>query len=61
MDYILHKASGGTAELNKQVGGFSAVSSVSVKLNYNKVGEMELKLSAPAYTIAIGDWVEAKG
>lgn len=61
MDYILHKASGGTAELNKQVGGFSAISSVLVKLNHNKVGEMELKLSAPAYTIAIGDWVEAKG
>ena len=62
MDYLLHKANGtDTAELNKQVGGFSAISSVLVKLNHNKVGEMELKLSAPAYTIAIGDWVEAKG
>ena len=49
MDYLLHKANGtDTAELNKQVGGFSAISSVLVKLNHNKVGEMELKLSAPA-------------
>lgn len=62
-DYILHRADGvTTVELNSQVGTFRAVTSEKLIAVRQDVSSAELTLvSSEAFTVNVGDWIEAKG
>jgi hypothetical protein len=61
-DYILERVGGTLVELNKQVGGFQAVTSTKLTCNHNKVSELELKLSSSlTFSVGIGDTTTARG